>query len=166
MTTVIKQTITIFEALETPLYIAPDVVTPDATEQPNGIKKTYMQDDDGGQDERKLIEETKYTLGKLEGMQYKWHLNGTLAYAGKFSAGKQVGVHCLYYDNGNKFIEKTYEDGKLHGSAREWYYDGKVHKDGEFKNGKIHGMYFQYSDSGAIIVACIFDEGLMIRRAF
>ncbi len=161
------KTITVFEAPETPLYIAPDVVTPDASEQPNGIKKIYMQDDgDDSPDERKLIEETQFKLGKMEGMQYKWHPNGTLAYAGKFSAGKEVGVHYVYYDNGNKFTEKTYEDGVLNGPARQWYYDGKVHKDGEFKNGKIHGMYFEYSGSGAILVACIFDEGVMIRRAF
>ncbi len=153
-----------FEALETPLVIEPNVETPYGKFSINGTRKLFMQEEYTGA--KILVEESHYICGEIEGMQYKWHPNGALAYEGEFNKGRPVGVHKIYFPNGNKRVEITYEDGKINGPIREWYSDGRVFKDGECKNNKLHGMYFEYSSSGGILVACIFDEGALIRRAF
>ncbi|MEO5645363.1 MAG: TonB family protein [Bacteroidia bacterium] len=113
-----------------------------------------------------------YKMGRIEGEQRSFHLNGKPLSSGTFAGGKAVGKFTEWYDNaqiksikhyennklqgeyqyfsasGILLIEGNYKAGLLDGINREFYPDGKLRLEMEYKNGNCWNLIHQLKKNG------------------
>lgn len=58
-----------------------------------------------------------------------FYSNGTLSRLFHFQDGLPHGLHEMYHENGQKYIEENYDKGKKHGTIRRWTEKGEIGRD-------------------------------------
>jgi len=79
--------------------------------------------------------------GLQDGRTFDVHQNGQLMSEYFYSAGKKVGIHKGWYENGNPRFWFEYNDkGESNGHHWEWQEDGRVYSISAYDNGKLIGQ--------------------------
>ena len=100
-------------------------------------------------------ENTPYTGAIIE-----YFDNGKVKGKGEFKDGLVHGLRTMYYENGNKSLERTYLNGISDGPSIEYYPNGQVKQEANFKNGKDDGIFKVYYEDGQIHAILTFSNGV------
>ncbi|MCX6182050.1 MAG: tetratricopeptide repeat protein [Bacteroidetes bacterium] len=86
--------------------------------------------------------------------------SGKIIGTGFFKNGIADGKRMRYYDNGNKFVDKTYNMGVAVGLSQEYYENGNLKQSGIFVGGKEEGVWTLYYETGEIHVTSAYTLGV------
>ncbi len=73
---------------------------------------------------------------------------GAVVGKGTFTDGVADGPRIMYYDNGNKELERSYKNGTMDGIAREYYKNGVLKQECMMVDGEIEGTAVMYYETG------------------
>ena len=65
-----------------------------------------------------------------------------------YRKGKKIGVHELFWDNGNKKMIAYFKNGEHNGEMTQWHKNGKVYKKFNYKSGFEEGNQKIWNDKG------------------
>lgn len=88
--------------------------------------------------------------GLEEGIQKKWHSNKQIASIRDYRAGKKIGKHLGFWENGQLQFEFYFEDGEHHGVAKEWYQNGQPYRTFHYVHGYEQGSQKMWWENGII----------------
>jgi hypothetical protein len=91
-------------------------------EYPNGVKR-----------------QSEFKEGLQDGLTFDVHPSGQIMAEYPYKAGKKVGVHKGWYDDGKPRFWFEYKDGLNHGEHWEWLPTGKIYRYGRYDNDRIIG---------------------------
>jgi antitoxin component YwqK of YwqJK toxin-antitoxin module len=97
--------------------------------------------------------------GIEEGLQKKWYSNQQIASVRNYHAGKKIGKHLGYWENGQPQFEFYFEDGEHHGVAKEWYQNGQVFRIFHYENGYEQGSQKMWWENGIIRANYVVKNG-------
>ena len=81
----------------------------------------------------------------------------------KISKGMLVLVNKTgWYEDGQKYWEKTFKDGQLDGLYTEWFKNGQEMSEGTYKDGKRDGLWSWWDDNGQKYKEGIYKDGKRI----
>ena len=96
----------------------------------NGVVCSYSLSD-------KLVAETPYKNGKIEGVQkFYFEKSGKLEKEIPHKDGKQEGIERHYFENGTLMSETPYKDDKKEGVAKNYWIQGRLYRMTLYKNGE------------------------------
>jgi antitoxin component YwqK of YwqJK toxin-antitoxin module len=115
----------------------------------------------------RLVSETEYKNGLLNGMRKVYHTRGqnTLWYEIPYINNKKQGLSQRYYESysageKNKLLGLIpYVNGKKHGKEIWYYRDGGIETEIEYSNGKKNGSQKIYNRSGILVKELFFRNG-------
>jgi hypothetical protein len=97
--------------------------------------------------------------GVEEGIQKKWHLNKQIASERFYRAGKKIGKHLGYWENGQPQFEFYFENGEYHGIAKEWYQNGQAYRSFHYEHGYEQGSQKMWWENGIIRANYVVKNG-------
>jgi len=97
--------------------------------------------------------------GLEEGIQKKWYSNKQIASIRDYRAGKKIGNHLGYWENGQPQFEFYFENGEHHGVAKEWYQNGQVYRTFHYENGYEQGSQKMWWENGIIRANYVVKNG-------
>lgn len=100
-------------------------------------------------------EKTAYT-----GQFNEYFDNGKIKGKGEFKDGLVHGLRTVYYENGNKSLERNYSNGINDGASIEYYPSGQIKQEANFKNGKEDGTLKAYYENGQVQAILTFSNGV------
>ena len=100
-----------------------------------------------------------YLNGLEEGVQKKWYPNQQIALVRDYHAGKKVGKHIGYWENGQPQFEFYFLDGEYHGEAKEWYQNGQVYRTFHYEHGYEQGSQKMWWENGIIRANYVVKNG-------
>lgn len=100
-----------------------------------------------------------YLNGIEEGVFKKWYLNKQLAEYRTYHAGKKVGKHVGFWEDGQPKFEFNFMDGELQGIANEWYRNGQPYKAFHYKMGYENGSQKMWWENGIIRANYVVKQG-------
>lgn len=100
-----------------------------------------------------------YLNGIEEGIQKKWYPNKQIASERMYHAGKKIGKHIGYWENGQPQYEFYFEDGEHHGIAKEWYQNGQLYRIFHYEHGYENGSQKMWWENGIIRANYVVKNG-------
>jgi antitoxin component YwqK of YwqJK toxin-antitoxin module len=100
-----------------------------------------------------------YLNGVEEGVQKKWYANQQIASLRNYHAGKKIGEHIGYWENGQPKFEFYFEDGEHHGVAKEWYQNGQYYRIFHYEHGYEQGSQKMWWENGIIRANYVVKNG-------
>jgi antitoxin component YwqK of YwqJK toxin-antitoxin module len=100
-----------------------------------------------------------YLNGVEEGLQKKWYANQQIASERNYHAGKKIGKHIGYWENGQPQFEFYFEDGEHHGVAKEWYQNGQAYRTFHYEHGYEQGSQKMWWENGIIRANYVVKNG-------
>ena len=97
--------------------------------------------------------------GVEEGVQKKWYLNKQIASERFYRAGKKIGKHLGYWENGQPQFEFYFENGEYHGIAKEWYQNGQAYRSFHYEHGYEQGSQKMWWENGIIRANYVVKNG-------
>jgi len=97
--------------------------------------------------------------GLEEGIQKKWYPNKQIASIRDYRAGKKIGKHIGYWENGQTQFEFYFEDGEYHGIAKEWYQNGQAYRTFHYEHGFEQGSQKMWWENGIIRANYVVKNG-------
>ena len=97
--------------------------------------------------------------GLEEGNQKKWYSNQQIASIRDYRAGKKIGKHIGYWENGQPQFEFYFEDGEYHGVAKEWYQNGQAYRNFHYEHGYEQGSQKMWWENGIIRANYVVKNG-------
>jgi hypothetical protein len=97
--------------------------------------------------------------GLEEGVQKKWYSNKQIASVRNYHAGKKIGKHIGYWENGQIQFEFYFEDGEYHGVANEWYQNGQHYRIFHYEHGYEQGSQKMWWENGIIRANYVVKNG-------
>ena len=97
--------------------------------------------------------------GLEEGIQKKWYPNKQIASIRDYRAGKKIGKHIGYWENGQTQFEFYFEDGEYHGIAKEWYQNGQAYRTLHYEHGFEQGSQKMWWENGIIRANYVVKNG-------
>ena len=97
--------------------------------------------------------------GLEEGIQKKWYPNKQIASIRDYRAGKKIGKHIGYWENGKTQFEIYFEDGEYHGIAKEWYQNGQAYRTFHYEHGFEQGSQKMWWENGIIRANYVVKNG-------
>ena len=86
--------------------------------------------------------------GYLDGPWLKWYENGQKWAERTYKDGNLDGPWLKWYENGQKHLEQTYKDGQLDGPFTGWDENGQKWSERTYKDGKEDGPYTNWHQNG------------------
>lgn len=100
-----------------------------------------------------------YLNGIEEGAFKKWYRNNQLGEYRTYHAGKKVGKHVGFWEEGQPKFEFNFIDGELQGVSNEWYRNGKAYKAFHYKMGYESGSQKMWRENGIIRANYVVKQG-------
>lgn len=75
-----------------------------------------------------------------------------------------TGTCTVFYQNGNKKMERDYVEGKYHGNVIDYYENGEIEMIREYKNHFINGFEKIYSQEGELLKHTIYKQSTVIEQ--
>ena len=101
-----------------------------------------------------------YGLEHIEnGLLEKWYDNGQKFEERTYVNGRCYGLGHRWHPNGQKIMECMYVNSGIHGRYQTWYEDGQKYEDCIYVNGKRHGMCHSWYRSGQKYMECTYVNG-------
>ena len=97
--------------------------------------------------------------GLEEGIQKKWYPNKQIASVRMYHAGKKIGKHLGFWENGQPQFEFYFEDGEHHGIAKEWYQNGQPYRTFHYEHGYEQGSQKMWWENGIIRANYVIKNG-------
>jgi hypothetical protein len=97
--------------------------------------------------------------GVEEGVQKKWYLNKQIASERFYRAGKKIGKHLGYWENGQPQFEFYFENGEYHGITKEWYQNGQAYRSFHYEHGYEQGSQKMWWENGIIRANYVVKNG-------
>jgi hypothetical protein len=97
--------------------------------------------------------------GLEEGVQKKWYPNQQIASVRMYHAGKKIGKHLGFWENGQPQFEFYFEDGEHHGVANEWYQNGQPYRTFHYEHGYEAGSQKMWWENGIIRANYVIKNG-------
>lgn len=97
--------------------------------------------------------------GLEEGIQKKWYSNKQITSIRDYRAGKKIGKHIGYWENGQPQFEFYFEDGEHHGVAKEWYQNGQAYRIFHYEHGYEQGSQKMWWENGIIRANYVVKNG-------
>lgn len=116
----------------------------------NGNEKTEEEGGMGDDGEQKIMSQSYYINGKLNGTRIAYQPNGNIKAIMEYIDGKEHGVHKTWRKNGTLEEEEWYEMGKNHGETKMWHPNGQLKSSAFYVDGSLHGVYQEWHDDGSI----------------
>jgi len=104
-------------------------------------------------------EKTPYTGLFIEYFN-KGKAKGNIKGEGEFKDGLVHGLRTIYYENGNKSLERNYLNGINNGLSIEYYPNGQVRQEVNFKRGREDGIGKAFYENGQIEAILTFSNGI------
>lgn len=86
--------------------------------------------------------------------------NGKIKGKGEFKEGLVHGLRIVYYENGNKSLERNYSNGINDGASIEYYPSGQIKQEVNFKNGKEEGTLKAFYENGQVQAILTLSNGV------
>lgn len=90
----------------------------------------------------------------------EYYENGKVKGKGEFKDGLVNGLRIMYYENGEKSLERNYLAGQNEGSSIEYYPSGQIKQEAIFINGKENGVLKAYYENGQVHVIINLSNGV------
>jgi antitoxin component YwqK of YwqJK toxin-antitoxin module len=100
-----------------------------------------------------------YLNGMEEGVFKKWYRNNQLGEYRTYHAGKKVGKHVGFWEDGRHKFEFNFIAGELHGESNEWYPNGQAYKAFHYKMGYENGSQKMWWENGIIRANYVVKQG-------
>ncbi len=103
-------------------------------------------------DDGKMLEESHFTDGKLNGKRTLYHPNGKIMQTENYVDNKYDGAFTIYYEDGSLQQEGTYKDNMMNGVVKNYFKSpkNKVKEEISMKDNHVNGIYKEYYDNGNI----------------
>ena len=101
-------------------------------------------------DDGKMLEESFFKDGKLNGKRTLFHPNGKIMQTENYIDNKYEGAFVAYYDNGNKQQAGFYKDNMMDSIWTNYYNSAKnnIKETVTMKENHVNGPYKGYSENG------------------
>ena len=76
-----------------------------------------------------------------------------------YHAGKKIGKHLGFWENGQPQFEFYFEDGEHHGIAKEWYQNGQPYRTFHYEHGYEQGSQKMWWENGIIRANYVIKNG-------
>ena len=100
-----------------------------------------------------------YLNGMEEGVFKKWYRNTQLGEYRTYHAGKKVGKHVGFWEDGQPKFDFNFIAGELHGESNEWYPNGQAYKAFHYKMGYENGSQKMWWENGIIRANYVVKQG-------
>ncbi len=107
-----------------------------------------------------VLEET-YSMGKLTGLQTKYHSNGKLQSKIEYHNNEYHGNYSEWNSEGYIIKDFNYRMGKLHGIQREYDSKGRIQSQNSYNEDVQHGEANEYTSDGKFKLKCFYDKGAL-----
>ena len=109
--------------------------------------------------EKDTMQLAGFLNGMEEGVQKKWYPNKQIASVRMYHAGKKIGKHLGFWENGQPQFEFYFEDGEHHGIAKEWYQNGQPYRTFHYEHGYEQGSQKMWWENGIIRANYVIKNG-------
>ena len=109
--------------------------------------------------EKDTMQLAGFLNGLEEGVQKKWYPNKQIASVRMYHAGKKIGKHLGFWENGQPQFEFYFEDGEHHGIAKEWYQNGQPYRTFHYEHGYEQGSQKMWWENGIIRANYVIKNG-------
>lgn len=110
----------------------------------------------------KLMRETPYKNGEIEGMVKQYYENGNLVVEIPFKNYKANGIAKWYYENGNIKTEAMYKDNKQEGVIKMYDTSGNLRAEVSALNNVLHGDTKFYTEDKKLFALITKQDGKTI----
>ena len=110
----------------------------------------------------KLMGETPYKNGEIEGMVKQYYENGNLVVEIPFKNYKANGIAKWYYENGNIKTEAMYKDNKQEGVIKMYDTSGNLRAEVSALNNVLHGDTKFYTEDKKLFALITKQDGKTI----
>ena len=93
------------------------------------------------------------------GVEKFYYLNGNIHKERNWIKDKLEGQEVIFYDTGEKYIERTYKNNELDGLEISYFLDGNISVERNYKEGKQEGQEVIFSETGENYVERIYKNG-------
>jgi len=100
-----------------------------------------------------------YFSGLEQGLLKKWYPNKQLAESRSFEAGKKMGKHIGFWEDGKPKFEFYFTKGEHNGLANEWYANGQAYKAFHYTMGYENGSQKMWWENGVIRANYVVKQG-------
>jgi len=98
------------------------------------------------------------------GIDKVYYQNGQKEVERTYKNGKQAGLCIGQHPNGQKMSESFYKDGQENGLVTEWYENGQKEREEIFKYGHRNGVSRRWDRSGELIWKMVYKSGEIISK--
>ena len=109
--------------------------------------------------EKDTMQLAGFLNGLEEGVQKKWYPNKQIASVRMYHAGKKIGKHLGFWENGQPQFEFYFEDGEHHSIAKEWYQNGQPYRTFHYEHGYEQGSQKMWWENGIIRANYVIKNG-------
>jgi antitoxin component YwqK of YwqJK toxin-antitoxin module len=102
-----------------------------------------------------------YIMGKLTGLQTKYHSNGKLQSKIEYHNNDYHGNYSEWNSEGYIIKDFNYRMGKLHGIQREYDSKGRIQSQNSYNEDVQHGEANEYTSDGKFKLKCFYDKGAL-----
>jgi len=101
----------------------------------------------------------QYFNGLEQGVFKKWYPNKQLAESRFYHAGKKIGKHIGFWEDGKPKFEFYFSKGEHDGIANEWYSNGQAYKAFHYTMGYENGSQKIWWENGVIRANYVVKQG-------
>ena len=101
----------------------------------------------------------QFSSGLEQGFFKKWYVNKQLAESRFFQAGKKLGKHIGFWEDGKPKFEFYFTKGEHDGIANEWYANGQAYKAFHYTMGYENGSQKMWWENGVIRANYVVKQG-------
>ena len=99
----------------------------------------------------KLVDESNYKEGKLDGEHKKIYLNGQISFQCNYIDDKKEGFYQTFSEEGKILECGNYTDNKKEGIIKFFYDNGNILKECNYEKGKLNGLYKEWDKNGILV---------------
>lgn len=107
-----------------------------------------------------IVNEVNYKNGKKEGVERKFHTDGSTAQLITWKEDLLHGTSKEFFKDGNIKSDFTNKEDKRAGSFKQYFTKGKIEIEGFYDEGTKHGKWKYYKTSGEIEKEVIYNHGI------
>jgi antitoxin component YwqK of YwqJK toxin-antitoxin module len=100
-----------------------------------------------------------YFNGLEQGLFKKWYPNKQLAESRFYHAGKKIGKHIGFWEDGKPKFEFYFTKGEHDGIANEWYANGQAYKAFHYTMGYENGSQKMWWENGVLRANYVVKQG-------
>ena len=95
----------------------------------------------------------------FNGWRYVLHATGDTAFVGAYHEGREEGLHCQWYANGQRKEARNYQNGWQEGEQRGWYETGNQAFSYTFRQDVYQGLVREWYANGRLAREGHYHEG-------